>query len=1489
MQAKIRIYQQNTLRTSFLESNRTFSVGTLPGCDYQFNCGGGAASVLFQQQGGKWRATCTGTVYLGRQPVQDVFPNPGDFFVIDPVQHLAVMFLNEQEVGTVSLQDIDALTLGRTAANMLQLPDPMISSKHAILIRQGDSWLIQDQRSASGTYVNGTQIQSCPLNENDSFFMGQFRLQLRGDTLLIYSSGIMPVLHLVQNANQPTEPEPLRPAKPQTKPYPFFTRSPRLRQTGPTGSLEIEAAPIIGQKPEINWFTTLLPSIGGVILMLVISLATGMGPTSLLFSAPMTLIGVVMTIINYKKQTKNFSQSDSLRNQKYEQYLAECEAKLQAAYDQQKQAALASHPDLHRCKQMVESLDRSLWSRTHLDPDFLSVRVGLGDEPLALKVNTPKISLMAQEDAFTHRPQQLADKYQTVLGMPVLCDLMRLSNLGIVAARAEAIQMTHSLIVQLTTQHGYDEVKLVVLYPQIEADQWIWMRWLPHTFDAERKNRYMASTSFEAAQMLAPIEEELKQRAANAKDLLRAKQINGPHYVFLIADPSLLRNRPVDHYFNGALGVSTIMLSPSLAALPQAIQQIIEVTSASCQLYAKDQAMQRRSFRPDTITLEACEHFARSMAPIRLPAQNDQQLPSLITFLDGYHISRVENIDLNDFWSNSIPEKTLAVPIGIRETGEPFYFDIHEKKHGPHGIVAGTSGSGKSEMAQTWIASMAMQFSPRDVNFILVDFKGTSLLQPFRTLPHLAGSISNLDKDIQRNLLALNSEMEHRQVLFDRYGCNDIIEYLTKRRRDPQMEEMPFLIIVFDEFAEFKAQFPDFTTALNHIFRGGRSLGVFSMIMTQKPSGVVTDQMNANANFRWCLKVQSESDSRELLGENHAAYIRNPGRSYVRCGDGTFELIQSFYSGAVYQPGSTSKEEATVCSVAINGERKSYGAAPGKASGTSGESQLDAVVRTIAEYCKRKHIAPAKPIWTEKLPDKLDLSALMPQQKLWERLSDWSADQSSPVARLALVDDPAHQQQLLLTHDFWKDGHLLVYGMPLSGKTTFLQTLMLSLCNEYTPEQVQFYCMDFGGFGLRSLETFPHVGAAAGDDEPEVMMKIASLFQHELDRRKKLFRNLGVGSMNSYSDACDDILPTWILLVDNMNLLNNSMPELMDPIMQFTREGAAYGMYLAVTVTGASGVSYQLLQNFKTTMTLQLTDRLDYTSLVGRVTGHMPQPLMGRGLVRGPLEFQTAIAFADLSDGKRIALLRRIADQMRAIWNGPLPIRIVSMPERIPYGSIKAQPFVLGLSHTSMEPVSLPLDSTTSLLISAGDEESKDRLLNLLLKQVCDIPHASVLLCSPSLTCRNAQLLRTASDLEAALLPLVQELRARQKVYKADPSATFDPIILVLDRFADYLAEASLDTTSRLEVFVRLGKGLGITIIAADQAAKVGRRFYSNDILMVTMHDGPVAIVGGQAADHTVVDTLSLRKLQPESISKNTLILENNKIFDIIKQMDCDE
>ena len=1468
---EVRVYQGDSVRTMPLDAAEGMSFGEDKKCSCAFpkgSCPG--VSVRLLCENGAWKAECAGPVLHNGKPAQTAMVQNGDMLILNQDSHLAVqlVFRGEKPAAEIHVDGLEELLIGRADNCALQLKHRRVSASHAKLYRSSGQWRLCDINSTNGTFVEGRRISECALKEGEAIVIGPYDMTLSGGILYVYGKDA------ASHVQAPVREEPVRES------WPEFVRSPRLTRELAEGELEIEAAPSIGEKPEINWLSVLLPSLGGVGLMLVLVLLTGMSPVSLLFSAPMAVIGVIMTVVNYRRQTKVFSGREELRAEKYEQYLAGCEERLRSFAAEQREIAVSANPAPEGCLRLVSGLDARLWVRTPGDADFLSLRIGLGEEPLKMSVKTPKLGVMLEEDAFTRRPAALAEKYRTVPDVPVTVDLLRYSNVGVVGNRSRALNTVRCMTVQLAAHHSYDEVKLAVIFPKEEYEQWSWMRWLPHTWNDGRTARFLACTSFDASQLLDQLTAECRERKKDAGDLFAPKKPALPHYVLIIAAPELVRNAAVSAFLTDTPGVSSIWLSPSVASLPQGIRQIVDF-GAQPQLYLSEQASDRRTFRADEMGTGACERFARSMAPVRLRGGRKQGLPDRITFLEGYHASRVEELDIGDFWQNARCEETLSVPIGMRENGETYYFDIHEKKDGPHGLVAGTSGSGKSEMAQSWIASMALQFSPEDVNFILVDFKGTSLLQPFKGLPHLAGSISNLDQDVGRCLLALESEMERRQRIFDQNGVSDIRGYLKKRRKNADMERMPFLILVIDEFAEFKAQFPDFTGPLNHVFRGGRSLGVYTMIMTQKPSGVVTEQMTANANFRWGLRVQSESDSRDMLGISDAVYLTVPGRSYVRAGDGSLELIQPFFSGASYRPDAGKKEAPPVCTVSLSGERKAVAAEPVKKAGEAKEKQIDAVVRAITEYCRRKEIPCAGQLWTEPLPDRLELAQLLPSERLWEGPAQWNRRMEGAEGIFGRIDDPVHQIQRPLVHDFWKNGNLLVYGMPLSGKTTLLTSLLVSLCCRYSPAQLQLYLLEFGGFGLRSMETFPHVGGAAGEDEPETLERICAHLTDELGRRKKLFRKYGVGTMAAYEDAAGELLPTLILMADNLNLAGARFPQLQERLVQLTREGEAFGIYMAAAVTGSSGPGYQLAQNFKTVMTLQLTDRLDYTQLVGRVSGNIPKAVIGRGLISGPLEFHTAIAGKDLTDGQRIAMLRRLAEEMACVWDGPLPFRVMSMPDQLPYGSVKGEPLVLGLSYGETAPVTLPARGHTSLLISCGDVEAKERILALLYREAAELPDASVYLYGWKTGAdrelpERVKAAEDAEELGGILKEIAPVLKERQGRKTSDENAEFPHIFIFVDELAELLETAQPRVISQMEAFIRLGQGIGVTVIGADLAAKVERCYYSGDILLETMHEGPVILAGGQAEDHRIVDTLALKRILPaQGLGEDLALLED--------------
>lgn len=1410
--------------------------------------------AAFPHAGG-WAFQCARAIPVNGQPASGGQLRVNDVLVLDEQRYIAAMVMPRREGKVMVTPFAPRITVGRKGDNHIELQDPQISGHHCEIGFQNGRVYVRDLDSTNGTFVNDRRVDAVWLNRDDVIKVGSYRLKI-GKQLMVENADRQAVFHISAKIWDPSELF-------APKPYPWFSRAARMGSELEPLHVRIESAPSIGDKPT-------------------------MGMPGLALSPQMIAMSLGMQALRYGMSRRSYSQQEQRRAEIYANYLAGIEGQLQEHAQRQRAREEKLHPTTQACMDRAFGPATDLWERTPADSDFLTLRLGLGSVPAAATVEVPPQRLSLQADEMDQVPVQLADKYARVDNVPVCCDLIRHGSCGVIGPRSTITALARSFAAQIAALHSYEEVKIVALFPQEESRTWEWMRWLPHCLSEDRTVRYLACGSG-AKTVLKRLESVIQGRLENQNQWnFGQKNRNLPHYVFLVADPGLLNQSPIGTALmmnRGDLGISGIFLGQTRADFPNSVRNILEVGGSpehmQLNLWADGTSCRVQS-REHLVSVEQYDKFARAMAPVRLMGAKARQqgLPSSIGLLDGLHISDVEHLDLGDLWNNTAPERSLSVPIGIQGDGEQFYFNIHQRGHGPHGMVAGGTGSGKSQMAQAWIASMALQFSPRDVNFVLVDFKGKSLLQPLADLPHLAGAISNLDKDVARSFSALESELDRRQQLLSDYECQDIIEYFQKRRFDPAMPEMPYLFLVVDEFAEFKQKFPDFTKPMDHLYRGGRSLGMHVILMTQSPTGIVTDQVRANANFRWCLGVKSESDSREMLGSTDAAAIRIPGRVYVKSND-TYELIQSFYPGMPYCPGEDKGQFAAgrVFSVALNGERIE---GPNVQKQTySGRTELDVLVDHIAAYCRRNHIPAARPLWQKELPDRLELFSAELRQESWSAERGWGKYDHlcAPVATLGLVDDPGHQSQFALTHDFWKQGHLALYGMPVSGKTTFLQTMQTSLCSRYSPEQVQIYSIDIGGFGLRALETFPHVGAAAGDDEPEVIAKIAALLMEELDRRKKAFRKVGAGSPAAYAEATEQTFAAMILMVDNLNLAGSQFPALSDAVLRLSREGASYGMYLVCTFTGSVGVSYQLSQSIKTVYALQMADKTDYNTLVGRPEKTLPDGVMGRGLTRAlptPLLFQTAIAFAELSDSKRIARLRAAAEEMDRAWSGARPECIRSIPEELPFGSVEGKPFVLGMDTAGGEAVSLPFGEQVSLLISGQADAGQDALRSIL-RQAEGLADSSIWLCTAQpgayIGLGGSCHILTTQGLDENVETLARELRNRQGQLRQDSNSTFAPVVVAIDGLMACVEGCRQETVARLEVFIRLGKGLGLFVVAADNAERMGKCRYRGDILTATMRQGPVLLIGGAVSSHQVVDPYELQSQFPQPMGGEDAIL----------------
>lgn len=1410
-------------------------------------------------ENGGWRYRC-GTSFGAL--------NIGDTVVIDRAKRIAALVLKKPEGESKGVKWADGLTIGRREDNEIVLRDPMVSGHHCRIIRKSDGWYLSDGGSTNGTYVNDDRVQNIRLKKGDVIKIGCYRLKA-ADQLIVECADSQVMFRIPTQTVETDDPV-------EEKPYPWFSRSARLRTELEPLRLRIESAPSIGDKPRMG--------LGGISL-----------------NPAMMAVSMGNQALRYGLGKRKYSKLEQRRAEVYAEYLTGIEAQLQEHGNKQRKLAEQLHPSVKDCLKRAEGPAANLWERQPGDGDFLSLRLGLGAVPAAAEVEIPPQKLQLYEDELEKVPGQLKEKYAMLEKVPVSCHLLKDGNCGMVGPRAATVAMAQSMAAQLAALHSYDEVKLVVLFSEDEAYQWEWMRWLPHCTDDERSVRYLCCGQG-AKPVMESLERVVKQRL-DRQNQWGCGQRNGnlPHYVFIAADTSLLNRSVIGEVLmmnRPELGISGIFLGQTRADFPHSVHHVLELqgSKTSMQMCLRtNQGEMRLSGGECDVSLGEYDRFARAMAPIRLTGGKSAagRLPDSVTFLEGYGIDDICNVDMADYWERSCNYQSMAVPIGVRANGETFYFDIHEKMHGPHGLVAGMTGSGKSEMVQSWILSMAMQFSPQDVSFVLIDFKGTGLILPFMKLPHLAGTISDLDKNISRNLIALNSELARRKRLFDAAGVNKISDYLKLYKSGRVSEPMPYLFVVIDEYAEFKAQFPEFTNQINSLFRTGRSIGVHIILLTQNPSGVVSAESESNVRFRWCLKVVSTAASKEVLGgHEEAAFVRQPGRAYVRVGsDEVFELVQSFYSGAAYDPQRSKKKNVTaIYQVERNGMKTAF---KQQISGRGSDcTEIAAVVNHIYDYvCEHgktggqtdgltRRVMPARQIWKAKIPGEIYLPELLKQAE------PHRPGELRPV--IGLIDDPWNQEQRPLYLPLGSDGHAAIIGAPGSGKTVLLQTLAASLCMGYSPDEVNLYMMDFGSWSMGMFRDFPHVCGVANDNEEEKINKIAEVLNGELDRRKQLFSKVGAGNLNTYLQVTGEKLPYLVLLVDNFAPVYQLYPKMDEFFIRLGREGGNYGICLAVTAGNTMALGYKLNQNIRTMVALQMSDSSDYSSVVGRTEGLLPEKLPGRGLYRENrvVEFQTALPASLDQRGSYLSAVQALCEQLIAVWGKKRTETVKTMPEEVSFGSMEAPNggFVLGVETKNIEPLEIDLETDHHLLISGLPGSGKTTLLKTLMRQIMEREDSTVILYTepgkreryrelmetenerehggaddPGMTGENKNIairsLRDGGEIDDYLASLSELLTTRQKERQQNPTAEFSPVYMVVDGYRQFFEVISQQSVNRLKALLMKGQGLGVSLIAADTAAALTMMVQYREPLTMLLAKGPAVLLGGKAMDHMAVET----------------------------------
>lgn len=830
------------------------------------------------------------------------------------------------------------ITIGKAEDNTIQYDfNDLLSRKHARILVNEMECVIEDI-SANGVFCKYQRIQGRKkLEFGDCITAFGLHIIYLGEIIAI--SGLFDVRvnedELSKYVTDDGCEVKSRNKKSEKKEY--FHRSPRSITPLYYGKIQIKEAPdlvIKEKKPLILTigpsFTMAIPISIGCVLSIMAGDGSGsslriIGVVTAVMSA---IIAAIWATLNVKLSNKEEKKKEENKIRLYQEYLDETIGFIREKYESNRKNLLARYCSAKECCEYTEKT-ADLWNRNEQHEDYLYVRLGIGEIPFQGQIVIPEKNYDRPKDALTEQMEQIYEEYHMLKAVPVGIDLMQHRLFGIIGGRDKqgAIQIVQNIIAQIAAHNCYTEVKLVVAYNSDRENikkQWAFAKWLPHIWAEDKKMRFFASNKEEASDIFYELTNIMRIREENEKN---KDEQNSPHYIMFIDDKSLLDGELISKYvydIQGDYGLTTILMVENYEDLPN---ECVEIVQNDEHFHGIFNVNEKDDTRPqvlfDELSVLQLESFTRRLSGIEVNVMTGTgDLPNHLEFLEMYEVSDLESLNVMERWRKHKTYDSLKAIIGKKAGGQDCYLDIHEKYHGPHGLIAGTTGSGKSELLQTYILSLAIDFSPDDVGFFIIDFKGGGMANLFSNLPHLVGQISNLSgNQVARAMVSIKSENRRRQQIFNEYGVNNINMYTRLFKNKEATEAIPHLFIIIDEFAELKREEPEFMQEIISVAQVGRSLGVHLILATQKPNGTVDDNIWSNSKFRLCLRVQSRQDSNDMLHKPDAAYLTQAGRAYLQVGnDEIFELFQSAWSGAVYDDSIMENRSDVATMLTVNGK-----------------------------------------------------------------------------------------------------------------------------------------------------------------------------------------------------------------------------------------------------------------------------------------------------------------------------------------------------------------------------------------------------------------------------------------------------------------------------------------------------------------------------------------------------------------------------------------
>lgn len=1098
-----------------------------------------------------------------------------------------------------------------------------------------------------------------------------------------------------------------------------FNRPPRVRPRWSSETVELPEPPVAPQVPRIEWANLALPLAGAGVFAGAAALNGGNPLLVALPSGAMALLGVGAALLGQRGAAMRAAREHGERRACFEDQLEAQRTRLRRLHEQERAARLYLSPEPEELLLIAGARggpEPRLWERRRSDDDFLDLRVGSGSLPAAVQARVPP---PRPDGAVDRRLFRAAAEYATLRQVPITIPLARLGSLGIAGPRPAALGLAHALLWQAATLHAPSDLRIAALYTPAAATDWEWLRWLPHAVplnnDPSPAARLLAGPPDAAARLASELLDQLSRRREGGAPA--AETPATPQLLLLIDGPSQLRAHPTigELLRHGApCGIAVLLIMESWYQIPEDCAAMLALESHGARWTVAGGEWPRERFTPDRVDLALSDRLARRLAGVRmLESGGAQDLPRAVRLFQLLEVGGPVDLERPRWWDETPAAAWRSdVPIGAMADGQPLYLDLNEGRHGPHGIIAGATGAGKSVLLQSIIAALAATHPPERLQLLLIDFKGGAALMQFAPLPHTAGLVTDLEGRLaQRAMTAIKSELRRRKAMLKEaalaHGVK--VEHIGDYRAlaaTANLPPLPNLLIVVDEFDELARSIPEFVAELIRVVKQGRSLGVHLLLATQQPARAVSDEIRSQLSFFIALRLGGADDSREMLLKPDAAFLPAdvPGRAYFRAG-GEVRLLQVAQVTGPYRP-LQSGEAGPRVSFLRDGREHPVAQAP-QSDTAPRETELDLLVRCLRAAAERRDAAPGwspQLIWQPPLPARLPLAGLNAPGDRWAQQPDEAGWLRQP---LGLLDLPQESRREPFVVDL-TTGHLAVAGAPGSGKTTLLCTLLLGLAQRHSPADLWCFLIDAGGQGLSRLAGLPHVGAHIQARERERVRRLLRMLDEAIRERQERLRAADLPAYSGpHNEAkprrANQSLPAILLVIDKFAVLREELrdgpgeSELIDELTRIARLGRPLGIHLAISADRTAEIGYRLLAMLDLRIALRLPELHDYADLLGvRAGGQIPAGLPGRALVAhsdyGALDLQIALPALDADDtaaddqasaraafdDERAAELREHVRLLAAAWEarpdaaqlGPPGVEL--LPERVSLATLRA-------------------------------------------------------------------------------------------------------------------------------------------------------------------------------------------------------------------------